>query len=501
MGGLTVALVALPLALAFGISTGAGPAAGLYASIFAGFVASLFGGSEFNVSGPTGTMLVVLTMTVSQYGLEGMVLAVAIAGILQVVTALLRLGVFVKFLPHAVISGFTNGVAILIFLSQVEAGLQAPIVTLVTIGVILLAHRYARRTIPASLYGLVAGVTVNELLVRTPHVVGPIPTTLPKLALPFAAVDQIQHLVMPALTIFLLGTIESLLSAEIADVMTGKKHDSNKELLGQGLANLTASLIGALPVAGVIARTAVNARSGAKSRLAGMLHSLILLLVVLVFGRWAQRIPLAALAGILMVTAFRAADLRGFELLPRARWTYGATFLLTLVLTVVQDLAMAVAGGLALAAVFAVAELASPQLRAASGRALTAGMERWSHPEVQVAKLHGPLFFVGVERIRRELAKVPVTRILVLDFSAVSAIDESGALMLKRLAFDLQMEGRSLYIAGLGRMPLRMLARLGVLEAIGRRRVSFSVEAALRRAYEEATATPPLSGAVENDVS
>src|SRR5690606_28819938 len=200
----------------------------------------------------------------------------------------------VKFLPHAVISGFTNGIALLIFLSQVEPALQSPLITGVTAAAIVLALRYARRSIPASLYGLAAGVVLNQLLVRTAHVVGHIPSALPRLSLPLAQLGSVGDLIMPAITIFLLGSIEALLSAEIGDMMTGQRHDSNRELIGQGLGNVVSALVGGVPVTGAIARTAVNVKSGARTRLSGMIHSVVLLLVVLVFGRWAQIIPLAA---------------------------------------------------------------------------------------------------------------------------------------------------------------------------------------------------------------
>lgn len=485
MGGITVAIVALPLALAFGIASGAGPAAGLYAAIFAGFTTSLFGGSGVNVSGPTGAMTVVLVHIISRHGLEGMALAGLMAGGMQLLTGALRLGGFVKFLPHAVISGFTNGIALLIFLSQVEPALQSPLITGVTAAAIVLALRYARRSIPASLYGLAAGVVLNELLVRTPHVVGHIPSALPRLSLPLAQLGSVGDLIMPAITIFLLGSIEALLSAEIGDMMTGQRHDSNRELIGQGLGNVVSALVGGVPVTGAIARTAVNVKSGARTRLSGMLHAVILFVIVVAFGPWAERIPLAALAAILMVTAVRMADLEGFRLLPRARWTYGATFLVTMVLTVVQDLTIAVAAGVGLAIVFAIADLASPQVQKGPAQ-----RGQWRGPVrlpryVQVVTVNGPLLFVAVEKLWNQLQRVPEGKVLVLDMSGVPTVDESGALMLKRLAEELRNQGRSLYVAGLRRHPLRVLARMGLLEVLGRRRVTIGVDTALRRAVRE----------------
>ena len=491
LAGFTVALVALPLALAFGIASGAGPAAGLYSAIFAGFFTSLFGGSQLNVSGPTGAMTVVLVDIINRHGVEGMLAAGAMAGVMQLLLGLLRLGSFVKFLPHAVIAGFTNGIAVLIFLSQVEEAWQEPIVAAATAAGMLAALRWFRRTIPPAIWGLLAGVLVNEVLIHTPHMVGELPTGLPQVALPWPDAGLLGELFMPALTICLLGSIEALLSAEVADVMSGQRHNGNRELIGQGIGNLVAALVGGVPVTGAIARTAVNVKSGARTRLAGMLHAVFLFVLVYMLGPWASRIPLASLAAILMITAVRMADLEGLRLIPRARWTYGVTLIATMVLTVVQDLTIAVAAGVALAIVFAVVELANPQVRTRAMHAVMGWAERGRHgplpvhPDVQVVAVEGPLLFVGVERLRERLARVPA-RVLVLDFSGVSSVDESGALMVARLAEELHREGRVLYIGGVGREPLRMLARMGALRAIGRRRVTLTLAAAVMRAQAEA---------------
>lgn len=500
VGGLTVAIVALPFAMAFGIASGAGATAGLYAAMFSGFFTSLFGSSDVQVSGPTGAMTVVLVSVIGEYGLEGMFIAGALAGLIQIAVGLLRLGNFVKFLPQAVVSGFMNGIAVLIFLSQVQDGWRDPIITVATVAVMMWAIRYARRSIPAPLWGLAAGVLANELFVRTSHVVGQLPTSLPKLTFPFDHLGNVGGLIVPAFTIFLLGSLETLLAAEVADVITGKKHDSNRELIGQGIGNLVSAVVGGVPVSGAMSRTVVNARSGGRTRLSGMIHSVILIIVVYGLGRWAARIPLAALAGILMVTAVRMADLDGLVLMRRARWQYSVTLLATLLLTIIQDLAVAVGGGLVLAVIFAIAELAAPRVRMkAVARVGRVTLEQFVHPQIQIVKVSGPLLFVSVERISQELAKVKPTQFLVLDFSAVTTIDESAALMLKRLAVSLRDEGRVLYIAGLEREPLRMLTRLQVLSVVGRRRMSYSVATALERAYAEAVALFGLPAA--GDVS
>lgn len=486
MGGLTVALVALPLALAFGISSGAGAIPGLYAAIFAGFVTSLFGGSRYQISGPTGAMTVILVDIISRHGLEGMFLAGALAGLLQIVTGLLGLGRLVKFLPYAVVSGFTNGIAVLIFLSQVSDALRDVGITAVTVIMILVALRFFRQTIPASLYGLVAGVAVNQLLFHSGNLVGDIPFSLPRVSLPLGALDSIGQLIGPAITIYLLGSIEALLSAEIADVMTGTRHDSNRELIGQGVGNIVSALVGGVPVTGAIARTAVNVKSGAKTQLSGLIHSVVLLLIVLVFGQWARLIPLAALAGILMVTAVRMADLEGLRLIPRVRWTYGATLLVTMVLTVIQDLTIAVAAGVALAILFAIADLASPRIEIRLAHDVAPNS---SEPallrSIRLITIRGPLFFVGVAKLVRHIEAHFQEQALILDLGGVSNIDETGGLMLKDLAQRFKKEGKPLYLANVDREALRTLARLGLMQELGRRHICLTRQTAVERATED----------------
>lgn len=481
LSGITVAVVALPLALAFGIASGAGALAGLYATIFAGFVTSLFGGSEVQVSGPTGTMTVVLVAIIAKYGIEGMLLAGALAGLMQIVLGMLRLGRFVKFLPQSVISGFTNGVAIIIFMSQIETALQTPSVTLVTAAAILFAMFFAKK-IPASLFGLAVGIAANQLFFHSPHLVGEIPATLPKLALPLGQLQNIRGLVMPAITICFLGTIESLLSAEVADTMTGQTHNANRELIGQGLGNLTSALVGGIPISGVMARTAVNVNSGGRTRLAGMVHSVVLLIVVFLFGRWAAHIPLASLAAILMVTAVRTVDWPGLKLVPQAGWSYGIPLFTTMVLTVYFDLTIAVAGGLAVAILFLMIELARLPHITQHPQGLP------EHPKVAVVSLEGPVFFLSTEKLMKQVQSLAQGReILVLDCTNVPATDDTAILLLKKMAKRYQEEDRIVYVAGVKGDSLQKLADLKVTEALGDHYVCPHLDLALNRAYQDAS--------------
>ena len=486
IGGATAAVVALPLALAFGIASGAGAVAGLYASIFGGLTAAIFGGCGVQITGPTGAMTAVLVSVVSQHGVSGMFLAGALAGLMQVVLGLLRLGKFVKYLPQPVIAGFTNGVSILFFMTAIGDALATPSITIITTLVIILALRYFKQ-VPESLFGLVAGLVVNELFIHTPHVVGDLPFGIPRPVLGLMPFAHLGQLIMPAITICLLGSISALLSAEVTDGMIGAQHNSNRELIGQGLGNLVACSIGGVPVSGAVARSGVNVHSGGRTRLSSILHAIFLLLMVIVLGPVAKRIPLASLAAILMVASVRTADWKSLKLMPRARWSYGVIMTITTILTVVRDLTIAVAVGVVLAAIVVMVELASsPRGKEAAHGEASGSRTLPTHSDVQVLSLDGPLFFVGMENLRNQIRDVSSKPILVLDFSRVLAIDETGALALADLAERLRKQGKSLYIAGLKNKPLRMLVRMGVVDDLGRSRVHKGLSGALRKAVREA---------------
>lgn len=484
IGGATAAVVALPLSLAFGIASGAGAVAGLYGAIFGGLVAAVFGGCGVQITGPTGAMIGVLVGVVSQHGVGGMFLAGVLAGLMQVAFGLLRLGGFVKYLPQPVITGFTNGVAILFFMTAIDDALATLSITLLTAAVIILALRFFKQ-VPESLFGLVAGLVANELFIHSPHVVGELPFHLPRLALEIMPFSQLSALLMPAFTICMLGSISALLSAEVTDGMLGVQHDSNRELIGQGLGNLVASLIGGLPVSGAVARSGVNVHSGGRTRLSSILHAIFLLLMVLVFAPVVKWIPLASLAAILMIASVRTAAWKSMKLMPRARWQYGAIMTVTTILTVVKDLTIAVAVGVVLAGLGVLVELAfSPKGKVVGPSKVNAA--DYSVPaDLQVLAFTGPLFFVGVEQMRRRIRALAQKPILVLDFSAVTKVDETGALALQDFVHRLQREGKSVYLGGLQREPLRMLIRMGVVDSLGRRRVCKHLNSAMRRATQD----------------
>lgn len=484
MGGITAAIVALPLALAFGIATGAGALAGLYASIFGGITAAVFGGCGVQITGPTGAMTVVIAGIIGQYGIGGMLLAGLLAGLMQVIFGLLRFGKFVKYLPQPVIAGFTNGVAILFFMTAIDDARETLSITIITVLVIVLALRFLKG-VPESLFGLLAGLAANELFIHSTHVVGKISLQLPRLTFNTMPFSEIGNLIMPAFTICLLGSISALLSAEVTDEMLGVMHNSNRELIGQGLGNIVSSMVGGIPVSGAVARSGINVHSGRRTRLSSILHSVFLALMILGLGPIVRRIPLASLSAILMVASIRTADWESLKLIPRARWSYGAIMIFTTIVTVVKDLAIAVAAGVFLSGVVVLVELVSSPRRKALGEQSRASVDISVHPDTKVIAFHGPLFFVGVEKMRLQVREIFDKPVLVMDFTDVWVIDESGALALKDFYRRLQKEGKSIYIGGISRKALRMLIKMRVIDTLGRYRVCKRLDVAVRRASRE----------------
>lgn len=484
IGGLTAAIVALPLALAFGIASGAGALAGLYASIFGGVTAAIFGGCGVQITGPTGAMTAVLISVISQYGMGGMLLAGLLAGLMQVIFGLLRLGKFVKYLPQPVVAGFTNGVSILFFMTAIDDAHKTLTITIITVLTIILALRFLKQ-VPESLLGLLIGLVVNELFIHSPHVVGEIPFRLPQLGFDNMPFSEIGNLIMPAFTICLLGGISALLSAEVTDGMLGTKHNSNREIIGQGLGNIVSSLVGGIPVSGAVARSGANVHSGGRTRLSSIMHSVFLALMVLALGPVVRRIPLASLSAILMVASVRTADWKSIKLIPRARWSYGAIMVITTILTVVINLTIAVVAGVLISGVMVLVELSSSPRRKIAGDESSTSTTISIHPDIEVISLQGFLFFVGVENLRHQIRETSIKSALVLNFSDVWVIDETGALVLKDLYWQLHREGKSMYIAGLNIQPLRVLTRLGVIDDIGGNRVYRSLDTAIKKVTRE----------------
>lgn len=492
LAGVTVGVVALPLALAFGISSGVGAAAGLITAVVAGLVAAVFGGSHVQVSGPTGAMAVVLAPIVAQHGLASIALVTVVAGLVVLTAGITGLGRAVTFIPWPVIEGFTLGIAMIIFLQQVPAAFaqQAPAgertlpaaITVIaqadwtsaakTLGVVavvallMIALPRLHRAIPESL----TAVIVVTLLVSILHIpvaaIGELPSHLPAPLLPHADLGALRTLLGAALAIAALSAIESLLSARVAATMspTGP-YDPDRELVGQGLASVASGVFGGMPATGAIARTAVNVRSGARTRVAAIVHSLVLLGVVYLATGPVSTIPLAALAGVLMVTSFRMISAGTVRKILRSTRSDALTFVLTAVVTVCFDLIEAVEIGIVVAAFFALRSVAR---RSSVVREELPGPHLPGDDEIALLRLDGAMFFGAAERISNAIvdAEHPHTSVVIIRMSQLGMLDATGAHTLAEIATELESRGITVIIKGVRPEHAELLANVGVFESL-----------------------------------
>ncbi len=507
--GLTVGVVALPLAMAFAIASGVKPEAGIFTAIIAGFIISALGGSSVQIGGPAGAFIVIVYGILERYGLANLLISTALAGVLLFAMGLFKLGALVRYVPVPIVIGFTNGIAVLIALSQVKdffgldvgklpadfitqigvlaahadtvnlAALAVAVISLAIVvlwpktyampqspvGLIAKSRRYAAH-VPGTVVALaVATVAVMALGLQVETIgsrFGGIPQSLPSLALPEFSWATAKQLFIPTITLALLGAIESLLCARVADNMVDHpRHDPNQELMAQGVANFVTPMFGGIVATGTIARTVTNVRAGATSPVAGMVHSLTLLAIVLVAAPLAVHIPLAALAGILMFVAWNMGEWREFARLKNFNLPYRTILLGTFVLTVVFDLTVAVEVGLVLACVFFIYRMstlfrAEPSLR----QNLPDG--------VLVVELFGSLFFGAVGKIEALPATLPSgTRAVVLDLHRLISIDTSGLDALEQLHRTLTRSGIRLFLANANEQPRSLMQRSGFEQRFG----------------------------------
>jgi len=506
--GLTVGVVALPLAMAFAIASGLKPEAGLFTAIIAGFLISALGGSRVQIGGPAGAFIVIVYGILERYGLANLIIATAMSGVLLFLMGLFRLGALIRFIPIAVVIGFTNGIAVLIMLSQVKdfLGLQLdsvpasffallaalggalhtvnPAALGLALGTLVLVAGWQQlmpqlgpdklqfsgklSIIPGTIVALVLATAASRLLALPVETIGSrfggIPATLPAFHWPVVSWDTARFLLMPALTLALLGAIESLLCARIADGLTEDRHDPNQELMAQGLANVVTPFFGGMPATGTIARTVTNVKSGAVSPVAGMVHALTLLAVVLVAAPLARHIPLAALAGILVYVAWNMGEWREFVHLRNYRLPYRLTLLAVFTLTVVVDLTVAVEVGLVAACltfIYRISSLTRAEQVSADQQPLLAGQDG----QVQAWRLYGALFFGAVKLVENMEQHLPA-RVLVLDLKNLIYMDSSGADTLMDLARSCRKRGVRLVLCGLAHQPLDIVRRIGLLEQL-----------------------------------
>jgi sulfate permease, SulP family len=516
--GITVGIVALPLAIGFGIASGVTPTQGLWTAIIAGALIAAFGGSKVQIGGPTGAFVPILASIIAIHGYAGLALATVMAGIFLVAMGVLKLGSLIKFIPYPVIAGFTSGIAVIIFVGQLKEFLglstSLPRHTLAqiwTVGqhlnethwpalalgglalAILVLWPKKWQTVPASIVGVIVPTIVVVLAHLNVQTIGTkfggIPSTFPVFILPPISFAQVQELIAPALTIAMLGAIESLLSAMVADGLIEARHDSNQELLGQGLANIVCPFFGGISATGAIARTATNIRSGAKTPVAGLIHSLTLLVIVLVAAPFAKFIPLAALSAVLLVVAYRMGEWDNFSELARGPKSDFLVLLLTFALTVTFDLTVAVGVGLAMAGALFVKRMEEiTQIRLVTPESeLELGVDsirEKSVPEsVLVFRIEGPFFFGVAEKLESALARASrVPRVVIFRVRAVPLIDATGLHALEIALEKFHRKRTQLLLSGVQPQPMKVLFHSGFIDRIGLDNICANIDAALVRA-------------------
>ena len=527
VAGMTVAIVALPLSMAIAIASGASPAQGLYTSIFGGFLVSALGGSRFQIGGPAGAFIILVAATVAQHGMEGLILATALSGLLLTLMGVLRLGSFVQFVPFPVTVGFTAGIAVIIFASQIKdllglsltnepgdligklsalyavRGSFSPAafgLACLTIAVILTLRRW-RPHWPGMLVAIAVAALAAAALNLPVETIGTrfggIPSTLPRPALPDLSPEKIVAILPAALSFTLLGAIESLLSAVVADGMTGRRHRSNCELVAQGLANVGSALFGGFCVTGTVARTATNVRAGAYGPVAGILHALFLLLFILVAAPLAAFIPLAALAGVLAVVAWNMIDRAAIGILARSGLGEGIVLASTLLLTMFRDLIEAIVVGIALGGVIfihRVVRTTSVESRRASGDAAEVAGEGPLPEDILIYRINGPIFFGAAGSIGSALERIHDSQTaLILDLTGVPVLDATGSNMIADLATKARKQGVALWVAGADPAIRRSLLLHG-LRAPLCRHASTVEKAIARQRHAQKTASEPGHG-------
>lgn len=513
LAGLTVAAVALPLALAFGVASGASAAAGLVTAILSGFLIGALSGAPYQISGPTGAMSAVLIVLAQQYGLTGVWLAGAVAGVLLLIIGLLRLGRFIAFVPAPVITGFTSGIALIIFIGQIDnfLGIQTPgahsatlkllgytrhsvsidwravaLGVLVVLTMTLWPKKWALR-FPASLLGIILATTLNSVLGWTTPVIGAIPQTLllaDRLQLGAIPWDNLGGLIAPILSITALGAIESLLCGAVASNMTGVRLQANQELIAQGVGNIVIPFFGGVPATAAIARTSVGIKAGGQTRLVSIIHALALLASMFILAPIMSQIPLSALAGVLMVTAWRMNEWHAIHTIFSRRFkTAMVTFAVTLLATVAFDLTQAILIGIFLSGLVYLSQSASIDIDVQDvdpEKLRQRGIEnagRCRH--VRVAYLTGPLFFAATGNFNEAFARVDNTHALILSMRAVPLIDTSGLEAVSALHQRLRAAGGVLMLAAVNDKVRAYLERAGLTELIGEGHIFWSADQAI----------------------
>ncbi len=520
IAGLIVGIVALPLAIAFAIASGVSPEKGIFTAIIAGLIISVLGGSRVQIGGPTGAFIVVVYGIVQQFGISGLVIATFIAGILLIIMGLTKLGNAIKFIPYPLIIGFTTGIAVIIFSSEVKdfLGLKMGNVPAdfinkwlaygqhlssinsyaIGIGLFTLLLVFLWPKVTHKVPGSIIAIIITTLAVHFFHLpvetigsrFGAIPSSLPRPVIPGVSLATLQQLIRPAFTIALLGSIESLLSAVVADGMIGGNHRSNTELIAQGVANICSSIFGGIPATGAIARTATNIKNGGRTPVAGMVHAITLLLILLFVGKWAALIPMATLAGILIVVAWNMSELENFISVFKGSKSDAAVLITTFTLTVLVDLTVAIEIGMILAAflfmrkMMQVSSVQQTVLSADGGDdVLTTAL---IPKGVDVFEITGPLFFGAAYKFKDAMNVIEnPARVLIIRMRNVPVIDATGIRVLREVHAAVKRNGTKLILAEVNSIQvMEELKKARLLFQIGKGNIRDTLENALKRAND-----------------
>lgn len=522
--GVIVGIIALPLAIAFAIASGVKPEQGLYTAIIAGALIAALGGSRVQIGGPTGAFIVIVYGIVQQYGYDGLVVVTIIAGVLLILMGLFRMGAFLKFIPYPVTVGFTSGIALIIFSAEmgdlfglrvanlpadtfskweVYAGhlgdiqLESAGIAALSLLVIIFWKKISYR-IPGPLVAILVSTALVQFLHLNVETIGSrfgsVPTHLPMPVVPHVTWSLVIHVFSPAVTVALLAAIESLLSATVADGMIGSRHRSNMELIALGVANIVTPLFGGIPATGAIARTATNIKNGGRTPVAGIVHAVTLLLIMLFFGQWAALIPMPTLAAILVIVAYNMSEWRTFAKMLRGLKMDIAVLLSTFFLTVAIDLTVAIEVGVVLSAFLflkRMMDVSQSQLITAELRDTDDDPDdkvraegKYSIPDgVEIFEIHGALFFAAVDQFKNNIASVEkAPKVLVLQMHEVFAIDTTGMHALEELFEHTELTGTTLILDGIHAQPLNALLRTGILDRVGMDNVCGNLDESLARA-------------------
>jgi SulP family sulfate permease len=521
LAGITVGLVALPLSMAFAIASGLTPQAGIYCAIVTGFLISLLGGSKTQIGGPTGAFVVVIAGIVAAHGVDGLFMCTVMAGLLLVLMGVTGMGSAIKFIPRPIVIGFTNGIAVLIASTQVKdffglqidkvpgvfwqrietlathfhtLSLETTLLSIATV-VIIVVCRLTSDRIPGAIVALALG-TVAAVIFKLPvETIGTrfngIPSGWPHLQIPSFRTDLIHGLLGPAVTVAMLGAIESLMSAVVSDRMSNDRHNPNVELVAQGVANIASPMFGGLPATGAIARTATNIRSGAQTPVAGMIHSLTLLCVLLFASRLVYHVPMAVLAGILMVVSYNMGEWREIPGLLKLTKTDISVWLVTFALTVFADLTVAVEAGMILAALLFISRVAATTtVSQVTDDYIEDGRIHILQDKdipyfVTIFRIHGPFLFGATDKINvitENLHTLPP--VVVLRLRNMTALDATGLFAIEEVARTLKSSGRVLIVCGAREQPAKLIHDAEFEELIGKENICDNVQTAVRRARD-----------------